>query len=246
MSRESGARPSGEAGSGRRPPGPAQRRLFLGYLVVASALLALFFGLYALVPSWRDALVEEDRGIENATIVLFLAAFLVACAAIRRRGLARLPRGYALIGLVGLLATLEELSYGQRLFPDLRFPELSDGATFDALHDVNHVIALALDGAGVPWPIVLGLVGAAGLALAVLLREPLARLLRENLRADRVWLYMLFGVACMLVSIGIDTLSGPSRRLVLIEELAEMGAGTSVLFAALAGFVTGRSDRATG
>lgn len=221
---------------------PGQRRVFRGYVVVASALLGLFFGLYALVPSLRDALVQEDRGIENATIVLFVASFLVACLAIRRRGLAELPRGYALIGIVGLVATLEELSYGQRLFPGLRFPELSDGVTFDALHDLNLVIALSLDRVGVPWEIAVPLVV---LVLIVPLRKVLARLLRRNLRPDSVWLYMLIASGCVLVSIGIDSLSGPSRRLVLVEELAEMGAATSVLFAALAGFVTDRAEGGT-
>lgn len=209
---------------------------------MASALLGPFFGLYALVPSLRDALVQEDRGIENATVILFLTSFLVTCLAIRRRGLAALPRGYALIGVVGLVATLEELSYGQRLLPGLRFPELSDGVTFDALHDLNLVIALFLDRLGIPWEIALPLVV---LVLIVPPRKALARLLRRNLRLDRVWLYMLIAAGCMLVSVGIDSLSGPSRQLVLVEELAEMGAATSVLFAALAGFVVNRTESET-
>ena len=217
-----------------------QRRVFWSYLAIALGMFVLIFGLYAAFQPLRAPLLREDQGVENITVVFLVAAFLVACVAIAKRGLANLPRGYAVIGLVGLVAALEELSYGQRFFPNLKFPELSNGATFDALHDTNRVVSLAFDRAGIPWEITLPLVA---IVLFFLFRKPLLTFLKHNLRLDRVWLYMLIALACVFVSVYVDTFVNPPLRFVLLEEIAEMSAAISVLFAALSGFVIKRSAR---
>ena len=51
---------------------------------------------------------------------------------------------------------------------------------------------------------------------------------------------MLVAIGCVFVLAYVDTFVNPPLRFVLLEELAEMSAAISILFAALACFVTER------
>ena len=221
-------------------PSPRWQLFYLfGFLVL---LIFLLFGLlYLGLPHLRRALVAEDGFAENLTVFLYLeAALICAVVKLRRRVLnITLPRGYSLVGLLSLLFILEEISYGQRLFPNLRFPELANGATFDALSDLNRVMTIALDRTSVPWELVV--LGALVLLAAAFGRRAYRALLR-SLQTSSVWFYLLAAGLCLLGATFIDTYINPPIKFVLLEEVLELNAALSLLFAALAGFLTRRED----
>jgi hypothetical protein len=79
--------------------------------VVAGALIAWPLALAYVAPERYDRLMEEDRAVEWATVVLFLVAGIVRCyAAARTRRLFDV-----LVGLFCLFVAGEEISWGQRL-----------------------------------------------------------------------------------------------------------------------------------
>jgi hypothetical protein len=79
--------------------------------VLAAAIVVGALGLAYLAPGLYDPLMEEDRAVEWATVVLFVAAGAVRCyAAARTRRLFDV-----LVGLFCLFVAGEEISWGQRL-----------------------------------------------------------------------------------------------------------------------------------
>ena len=212
----------------------AQRRFFLAYLAVSVATLLFFSSLYALFPDLRSVLIRENNLLENLTVLFFGEGFLAVL--IIRFVKRRLPRGYLALGGLCLLGSLEELSYGQRVLP-VTFPTLPNGATFDSLSDLNRVVTLSFDALGLPWePVVLAVA-----TLAVLIyRRTLLRFLKANLRPDRLWFYALCAAGFVAVGTLVDTYINPPDVFVLVEELAEMAAALSLLFAAFAALVAPR------
>jgi hypothetical protein len=80
--------------------------------VPAAAIVGGAFALAYLAPERYDAFMQEDRAVEWATTLLFLAAGVVRCyQAIRTRRLFDV-----LVGLFCLFVAGEEISWGQRLF----------------------------------------------------------------------------------------------------------------------------------
>ncbi len=79
--------------------------------VLAAAIIFGALALAHLAPERYDALMEEDRAVEWATVVLFLVAGAVRCyRAIRTRRVFD-----ALVGLFCFFVAGEEISWGQRL-----------------------------------------------------------------------------------------------------------------------------------
>lgn len=79
--------------------------------VVAAALIVGAFALANVAPERYDALMQEDRAAEWATVVLFAVAGIVRCYhAVRSRRLFDL-----LVGLFCVFVAGEEISWGQRL-----------------------------------------------------------------------------------------------------------------------------------
>ena len=118
-----------------------------------AALLTLSFSLcaftYLFFPELREVLVLEDALIENLSLGFYLLGALITALGLLSR--AYRFRGMLLLAALCLIGILEEISYGQRLFPSLTFPTLPSGMTFDALHDSARIVVKALEERGVPW-----------------------------------------------------------------------------------------------
>lgn len=216
----------------------AQWRFFFSYLAVSAAALLFFSSLYALFPDLRSALIRENDVLENLTLLFFAEGLLAVLiiSFVKQR----LTRGYLILGGLCLLACLEELSYGQRFLP-FAFPTLPNGATFDALSDLNRVVTLSFDALGLPWePFVL----AAAALITFIYRRPLFRFVKANTRPDSIWFYVLFAAGFIALSTLIDSYINPPDTFVLVEELAEMSAALSLLFAAFSRLIVQRTDPA--
>ena len=219
-------------------PDPEQR-LFGVYVALLLAVGLLSALIFKFVPSLSFLFIREDALLESATVVLFgLAALLTVGVFASGR---RPERGHALVGVLSLLAVLEEISYGQRLF-DIPFPVLPNGATFDSLSDLNRVVTIGLDAIGVSW---LYVVGATALLILLIWGRALWRFALKQLRVSPLALYVIPALGFALISAFIDTFINPDVRLVLLEEYAEFCIALSLLFAALTGF-TGRRQPQVG
>ena len=204
-------------------------------LALYAVLLALSFGLcagaYAFFPALQPLLVLEDGVVENATI-----AFYALGAGALALGLANRAfrfRGAGVLAAVCVLGILEELSYGQRLFPSLVFPTLPSGMTFDALHDLARITVKGFERLGVPWygGFVLSALSLAAVA-AWLLRRRLRDILRAVSSPRSAWLYVALGVGLAVAALFIDSQGRVAQKWVLLEEVLEMNAALSLAFAA--------------
>ena len=222
----------------RRPPVTQNARWrFFTFFCGTLLLSFLLFGLaYLSLPHLREVMVLEDGFIENFTLFFFLEA-VVLSALLLARGAAKRPN--LLVGGLSLFFILEEISYGQRLFPGLTFAELPNGATFDALSDVNRIMTIVLDRLGVPWELV---VGGVALLVALVFGRRLWGMLKQVWKPDSVWPYLLAAALCLAGATVVDTYINPPTKFVLLEEVCELNAALSMLFAALSGWVV-RGER---
>jgi hypothetical protein len=81
-------------------------------------LLAAFAAVHAADPPAYRALLQEDGIVENATVLVLLAAAALSLACARRipRGARRFRWFYVAVAAFCVLVAVEELSWGQRLF----------------------------------------------------------------------------------------------------------------------------------
>ncbi len=203
-----------------------------------AALLALSFSLcglaYALFPELREVLVQEDALIENASLAFyFLGASLTALGLFNRAYRFRWMGALTALCLIGVL---EEISYGQRIFPNLTFPTLPSGMTFDALHDSARIVVKGFESQGVPW--YAGFLISAFVLLSVslglvawLFRGEWGKL-SAALTPRSAWLYVILGAALATCALFIDSQGFVPRKWAFLEEVLEMNAALSLAFAA--------------
>ena len=185
-----------------------------GPLTLYAALLTLSFGLcggaYAIFPELRPLLVLEDGLIENMTIAFYLLGV---------GSLVGLAGPYRLEGWTGLaalcvLGVLEEISYGQRLFPSLTFPTLPSGMTFDALHDLARVAVKQFERLDIPW--YGGFLLSALVVMSVafwLLRHHLRATLRAVSTPRSAWLYVALAAGLAVVALLVDSKGHVSQKM---------------------------------
>ena len=108
------------------------------YIVLALTILVVLVSTYALFPKSREQLYEEDRLIENITVVILMTVAVCAAAGMFyvRGKPNRLTMVLCLV--LGLFATLEETSYGERIF-GFTAPQILD-YKIDAVHDVFFLV----------------------------------------------------------------------------------------------------------
>ncbi len=200
---------------------------FVGNAVVLALLCTL-------APGLRPALLEEDRLVENLTAFFFFCGFFVTALrlALSREGH---RATLALVCGLALLACLDELSFGERLF-ELSMPTVA-GTKIDGLHDF---VSLAVRRARAA-----GAVGLASVAAAALVAGAAAAAVawRQRDRVARTWraargepALTLVGLgaglvaAAMVLDLHLFHVPGPPN---LIEEVFEMNAGLAMLFAGI-------------
>ena len=83
---------------------------------------------YAFFPELRGTLVLEDASVENLSLAFYLLGALIAAFGLVSR--AYRFGGMSLLAALCLIGVLEEISYGQRLFPSLNFPTLPNEHDF--------------------------------------------------------------------------------------------------------------------
>jgi len=212
------------------------RRWFWRVAVFGSALGAIIF---AAVPAWRPAFIEESHVLENLSAALYLAAVLtvlgVAFRAAERR---RIPRPAWLIPLAALMAFLDETSFLGLLAETAEEAHkapirLPGGYLIDGFHDLLALpFKMGYDaGLSKATLAVLGAlcIGAPG----VLIWRRLRRRILAACRAYPPYDYFRFAVIAVSTSLLIDLELVMTPALQFVEELMEAIGGLALLFGAL-------------
>ena len=209
--------------------GQWSRHPFAMILLVVAGDAALII-LYAVGP--RALIFGEDRAVEMATALLFLAAFVVGILHLCRSRLRDYPILLPVAAVLGLIGFLDETSFGARIF-GWSMPAMAEGGEFDGAHDLVIVIyrlALRAD------PMLIAAVGAGpgivALVFVVRWRKELHALARR-ISADPTYLAMALFVAGVAFASLLDLEVGILRRLGPLEEIAELDAALALLVTVL-------------
>ncbi len=214
-----------------------RKRLFSswGPPALYAALLSLSFGVcgaaYLFFPELRAKLVLEDGLIENLSVSFYLLG--TGLLLVGRSSRTRHFRGMLVLAALCFVGALEELSYGQRLFPGLQFPTLPSGMTFDALHDLDRIVVKQFERLGVPWYVGFLLSAFILLGLAAwLLRHRLGDIFSAVSAPRSAWLYVSLAAGLAAAALFIDSRGSVPQKWTFLEEVLELNAALSLMLAA--------------
>jgi hypothetical protein len=219
-------------------------RISLGQLYILLTVLNAFFlsGLWFLFPNIRSALVKEHEFLENLTTILYFEAFVLGLIFLSKLKDKHARKFYLIIPFLGLLAALDEISFGYRMFW-FKAP-LVGGVRIDSLHDVvfllwvtvkpllkqNLIILFVLLGV-FACLLLLGLIWAIKhlQKVRVIVRQGI-NYLASALNRYLPLAFLLITVGYGVVSILIDLDIFINDFLKFFEELVEMNAALTLLF----------------
>jgi hypothetical protein len=118
----------------------------LGYSQLVSFGLILVFGMavlvppYLLFPEYRRIIAGEDRIVETATALAFLGSFLYVLIPYFTTRKTSHPKSHVFVSLLGMIAFLDEISFGERLL-DLQMPHLGS-VKIDGVHDFAYFFSV--------------------------------------------------------------------------------------------------------
>lgn len=199
---------------------------------------------YVFFPSYRIYFIREDSFIENVTAIIFCCAFLLASIQIiQTRPRRRDPSErwwLVVIAALGLLAFLDEISFGERLF-NLKMPTIA-GVKIDGAHDFIELLYYNASGLTSAHPGLFYFVAACVLLLLIIFLLRLGRsVFALGDRLPIVLLLACFAVfvisATMIDAIGVKPLAeaiGLHRRHIMaVEEMLELNAALALMASAL-------------
>ena len=205
------------------------------YVALAATIMLVLSLVFYLLPELRDQLHQEDQLVENITVFIYL--IVVACAL---GGLFYVKGSYdksimLLFLILGLLTSLEELSYGERYF-GFNVPRILD-YKMDTVHDLFFLFFKAvkdldeLYGAGVF--LLVAVLGGALLYLLYRIREHILPLSMRFVRLPPffyIFIFFTLGVTALFVDLGIFKYD----IMQVLEEGLEMNAALALVFGCVA------------
>ena len=201
------------------------------WLVVAVLLfLSLLFFLY---PDHRTHLIEEDAPLENLTVLLYVMTALTALAStlIVRNAHTRL---LLILFIIAVIAALEEISYGVRIF-DLTAPRLLD-FKIDGLHDFYFLFFKALKELYEAYGMIIIAASSLFTVVAIYLLwrlwQRFSTQLFDLVRQPPVFYLMMF-VLFGLIALSLDLGLIRHDYLKLLEESFELNGAVALLFAVI-------------
>jgi len=211
-----------------------ERRYLSMFIALALSTNILALAAVYTVPNVRRFIRDEDNLVENLTVLAFLIALAWAIyLVVRNRVPQRFKRWVWFIGPVALLGTLDELSFGQRIFSlnSINFR----GVGIDAVHDFLGVGYASLHQQLLTRPFITiataVLLTIIGIALVYRARHWIIhRFTRSTSR--ECWAMLGFFLAMLTVSQFLDLDLLPFFRgfFVLVEELLELDAAVLLIF----------------
>ncbi len=208
-------------------------------LVFCANVLAAYL-LFFLVPASHDALLQEDGAVENLSAVLYLYAFLAGMFLFRKSVSFR--KSLLLVGVLGLVGCLDEISFGERL-TGAEMPELL-GFKVDGVHDLFYVAAITLDSIPRLYAALLVLAVMGVLAFVAVKYAPrLIRALWSLYPRSSIIIGLVF-MTQLFISLVIDLELIRHDLLFVLEEQLEMNAAVSLICLSLSLYGVGLAQAA--
>jgi hypothetical protein len=210
------------------------RYLKFAYITALLCNIPLFVLIYQWFPQYRYRLLNEDSTLESLTVLLFLLAFLVLGAASLQRRPSR-QHAYLPVAGLALLAALDELSFGERIF-DFQPIMINGRHRIDAVHDIAPMLYTMLQ-ENIAVAVGLGLL-AGGITLWAASRywQRLANV-PSLLQRYPAYGYVIAAATLIIAAIGIDLVAESQTLARLVEEVLEMNAGLGMLAAGVAAHI---------
>lgn len=211
------------------------------YPLVTIVNIVIFSLLYIFIPGLRDSLTKEDQFMEHLTSILFLNAFLLSAFFVTKLKGKPSQALYLIIPIVSLIFFLDETSFGERIFHFT--PPVIMGVRVDALHDFIQIAYLMI--LSLPKSYLLLLLPIFVLAIGTIVLIMLLKYKRylkvryvkqlSNLLSNYPpFNYLLVTVVFVSVAMIVDLDMINNKFLFFLEELLEMNAGLSLVFASFA------------
>ncbi len=216
-------------------------RLRHAYLLLAGVTTVVLVGVWISAPSLADALTREDQELETAQALFFFVGAMFGFAGLGRRpsGFDRLV--YASIPVLSLLAFLDEISYGERIFGWR--PTTLWGYEFDAIHDLFKIgLCLWRDHGGPVVDMLVSVVLGGSTIAAFLWRRAYMPRIMSLIRTNPAFDYVRFAVIMIAVAQLLDVRVLDSTNSDFIEELLEFQGALALFFAS--GCMLIREERA--
>lgn len=223
-----------------------KRSLSQIYIIVTVLNVIFLSILWFFFPSTRNALVEENEFLENLTTIFYIDTFLLGLIFIAKLKDRHARKLYLIIPFLGLLAALDEISFGYRMF--WFTAPLIGGVRIDSIHDIffmflvtlrpilkqNIIILLVILGAFVCLLLV-GLIWAIRHPHKV--KETIQKGLKNIILAFNHYPplgFLLVAIGYGIVSILLDLDIFVADFLKFFEELIEVNAALTLLFSCFA------------
>lgn len=221
------------------------------YLLITLFKSTVFSLIFAFIPQSRDAFIQEDHFLENLTALLYFICFVVGTIIILRLKKKHFHWLYYLLPISGLIFFLDELSFGERIW-DFKFRKFG-GVKIDGVHDIVELVYRkyikfhAHSENSWIWELT-------GILIIFLISLTLIYIFKHHLNINNLKniflqykpLLFLLGViifASIAICIDFGIFDYETNMLVFIEELLEMNAALSLLFACLAISITPKSSK---
>ena len=215
------------------------------YLTVTALHLLIFSLVYIFIPGARSVFVNEDQFLENLTAIYYFDTFLLGLTLWFKSQAKNGNKGYVAIPRIGLFCFLDEMSFGGRIFGFQS--QVIYGKKIDGLHDLIDLAynvlfkrIPALHYLNSPKIFLCGIFVLAVIVISLVIRRDrkyfISRILGLT-RSFSPFFFLPFFVGCLVVSelIDLEIHSFLQHRFFFfVEELFEMNAALSLLFASLA------------
>jgi|GEM_PF-6023219 len=209
---------------------PRLNKLEQTFAILIAVDIFLFFWIDACFPQHRDLLADKNRLLEQITSLIFLASFIVGlcCTLWLPRG--RQRKVYLAIPIIGLFGFLEEISYGTAFFK-VDVPKVTD-VNIDSLHDFLSVLYEFLG----TYILVLFFL------IFFFIFKKYGRVIRKLLKTYPAYKFVAIALFFMFTSGVLFDLYIVYHP--VMEEVYEMNAAISMVFAAIAIVAYSRTERA--
>lgn len=200
---------------------------------IAAVVTVIFCLVYYFVPSLRKSLVLEDQFLENLGAEIYLLSFVLGLIMLARIQQKKLRPIYLIIPFTGLIAFLDDIGFGQRMF-NLQMPKVYN-VEVDAVHDFATIGYYIIRDHGSPV-LDAGLVLAAGLVVWYLLHKFPGLISRSLHLLKRHPSFQLLFVALAIVGASLVADLRPTGRQYwdFVQQLLELDSGIALNLAALA------------
>ncbi|HYH15412.1 MAG TPA: hypothetical protein VD794_09330 [Flavisolibacter sp.] len=202
------------------------------FLILFILNVTLCTGLFYFVPDLRVSLQSEDRLVENITALFFLLSAVLSLYYLVTNKSRFLRKLCTFVALLGGVAFLDEMSFGERAF-NLSMPFIGS-QKIDAIHDIIKLcFSITLQMLKrLPLPVLALSVTVVGGVMYLMFNRHKKRLyaMTYNIAQTEPYFFLRASIILLMAATFIDFDLFQHETLFLLEELFEMNAALALVF----------------